>query len=94
MSYSFTVTAPSKLEAILLVGAELDKVVASQPVHEADRAAAQATADLMVELLRDDPDMDVRVSVYGSIVAPTTGVTQASVGASATVWPREAIGAS
>ena len=94
MSYSFCVVATNKAEALSLVSVELDRVIAAQPAHAADRAAAQAHAETMIGLLRDDPDMDVRVSVFGSIVAPTTGITQVSTGADAMLWPRETVAAS
>lgn len=94
MSYSFSVVAPSKSEAVTLVAVELDRVVVAQPVHAADRAAAQATADALIGLLREEPDMDVRVSCWGSIIAPTTGIREVRIGADVSLAPREALATS
>jgi|GEM_PF-882312 len=66
MSYSFNVRAASKAEAKVKVAAELDKVVASQPVHSADREQAMATAAAFIDMLADAGDnQDVAVSVNG-----------------------------
>lgn len=67
MSYSFTVHAASKAEALDLVEAEFEKVVQSQPVHAADKEQAQAAAAAFIELMPDDADKDVHVTVNGSI---------------------------
>lgn len=94
MSYSFTLTAPSKVEAIALVNAELNRIVEEQPVHAADRDAAQGAAANMIALVRDEPDMDVKVSMWGSIVAPESGISHVSFGVDATLQPREGFSAS
>jgi len=67
MSYSFNVRAASKAAALAAVSVELDKVVTQQPVHAADRAAAEAAAVAQVNLLVDDDTRDVSVSVSGSL---------------------------
>lgn len=89
MSYSFHVRTTSKAAAKAAVAAELDKVVASQPVHERDREAAQATADAMIDHLPDNDTADVSVSVHGSIATSNDTVQSVSVGANATLLPRE-----
>ena len=88
MSYSFSVTAATKAAACRAVSAELDKVVESQPVHAADRAAAQATAETFIIMLQGDPDMDIHVSMHGSIVTAEDGVRTASVGVTANLTQR------
>lgn len=89
MSYSFAVVGATGDEVISLVDVKLDEVVAAQPVHEADRSIAKEVATKAVELLQGKPDMDVRISVYGSIVTDDAGVRQVSVGVDASLYPRE-----
>lgn len=89
MSYSFAVKAASKAEAKQLVAAELDSVLASQPIHEADRQSAEAAAGAFIDLLRDDDGLDVLVSVHGSVYVPDAGLQSASVGVSAQLVARE-----
>lgn len=88
MSYSFNVRAPSKAEACTAVEAELAKVVASQPFHEADRATAQAAAESFVALLIDEPSMDVAVIMNGSVYMPNAGFQTVTVGITASLVPR------
>lgn len=66
MSYSFSVRAESKAEASDKVRQELDKVVASQPIHAADYSRAWSAADSFIALIRDDHAQDITVSVNGS----------------------------
>ena len=67
MSYSFGVRGATKAEVIANVSAELDKVIASQPIHSLDRAQAQAAAEAFVNVIPDNPDKDFYVSVSGSL---------------------------
>lgn len=68
MSYSFSVRGATKAEIIGKVAAEFDKVVASQPVHSADRAHAQACAEAFLGFIPDDPGgQDFYISVSGSV---------------------------
>lgn len=67
MSYSFSAKGNTKAETIAAVAAELDKVVTSQPVHAADRDQALAVATAFVNLLPEDADKDVSISVSGSL---------------------------
>ena len=85
MSYSFNVTAPTKDEAKEKITAEFDKVIASQPVHAADRDAAQAAAHAFVDVLSAPADgEEIRVSVHGSVGWRTEGnFTHSNIGVSA-----------
>jgi hypothetical protein len=85
MSYSFNVAASTKAEAKARISAEFDKVVASQPVHAADRDAAEAAAAAFVDVLADPADgEEIRVSVHGSVGWRTEGeFTHSNVGVSA-----------
>ncbi|HKX44619.1 MAG TPA: hypothetical protein VJO99_25905 [Burkholderiaceae bacterium] len=67
MSYSFTVRGADKAAVALLVTAELDKVVASQTVHKADRNQAEAAAIAFIGVLPDDDTQDIQVSMNGSV---------------------------
>jgi hypothetical protein len=67
MSYSFTVKAADKATAKLAVEAEFDRVVAAQPIHIRDKAAALANASAVIDLLMDVPDKHISVSVNGYV---------------------------
>jgi hypothetical protein len=90
MSYSFSVTAASKAEAKQKIAAEFDSILASQPVHAADRASAQAAAEAFVDVLKDPAeDEQIAVSVNGYVSWRAEGeFTGASVGVSAGVRPK------
>lgn len=68
MSFSFSTRAATKAELKQKVAAELDAVVASQPVHAADRATGEAAANSFIDLL-DEPGEghEIRLSLNGSI---------------------------
>lgn len=83
MSYSFGVRGATKVEALAMVVAELDKVVLSQPVHAADRDAAHAAAVAFVGMLVVDETRDVIVSVNGSVSSSEAGISSGSVSVSA-----------
>lgn len=92
MSYSFSIKAPTKADAKTAVEAAYDAMVASQPIHARDRAAALAAANSMIDLLVDDPSMHVAVSVNGyvswrDVLAgdASNPLVGASVGTSATL---------
>ena len=91
MSYSFNVRAADKADACAKVTAELDKVVASQPIHEADRAQAQTAAEAFTALLGEPGEnQEISVSVSGSISkwadgAQLQSVTGAGVSISASI---------
>lgn len=69
MSYSFNVRAASKAAVVAAASAELDKVVAAQPVHAAERAQAQAAVEAFVGLVAEPEgtDQELSVSVNGSV---------------------------
>lgn len=90
MSYSFYVRAATKAEAKEKVKEKLDEVVASQPVHEADRAQAQAAAEAFIDLLREDETQDVSVNVNGSSVwSVDEGLNKAGFGITANFVAKE-----
>lgn len=65
MSYSFTVKAATKAEVLAAVAVEMDKVIASQPVHAADKDLVLAHAATVVGFLPDDPSRDISVGCNG-----------------------------
>ncbi len=68
MSYSFSARGATKVDVTAKISAELDKVVASQPIHSADRAQAQAAAEAFLAIIPDSAgDKDFCVSVSGSV---------------------------
>ena len=89
MSYSFNVRAATKDEVRKNVGAEMDKVVASQPVHAADAKLAHDTVSSFIDLLRDDDTQDISVSVHGSCGGVEAGLNSVSIGVTAALDPRK-----
>ena len=67
MSYSFQFTVATKAEAKARAAAEMDNVVAQQPHHAKDKAAAVAAANTFIDMLADDDSKDIQVSMHGSI---------------------------
>lgn len=68
MSYSFSVTAASKADAIAKVEAEFAQVAANQPTHAKDKDAAVAVAKAFVDLLVDPAESEVvYVTMYGRL---------------------------
>jgi hypothetical protein len=96
MSYSFSVRGATKAEVTAKVSAELDKVVATQPIHSADRAQAQAAAEAFVAIVPDNADgKDFYVSVSGSVgwsgnLGVDSVVTSASVNVGALLIAKDA----
>jgi hypothetical protein len=96
MSYSFEFSVATKEIAKTRVAAELDTVVAAQPVHVKDRSAALAAAHAFIDLLVDDGTKDIRVSMHGSVGyswapdvdAAAVPLTNASIGISAWHIPK------
>jgi hypothetical protein len=97
MSYSFSVRAADKAAAKTAVSAELARVVSQQPVHAADSAAAEAAAGAQIDLLVDDGNRDVFVSVSGSLggswsdAGEITEVSSANVSVNASLVAKETI---
>lgn len=91
MSYSFSVRGATKAIALQNVVAQLDEVVAAQPIHAADRSQAQAAAIAFLALVPDDAgDQDFFVSVHGSVGWQGDNVIiSASVGVSAYLVAKE-----
>lgn len=87
MSYSFSVTAESKVEAKEKIAGQFDTIIAAQPVHAADRASAQAAADAFVDVLKDPAENEqIAVTVNGYVSWQAEGeFTGASVGVTAAV---------
>lgn len=83
MSYSFTVRGSTRAEVRFLVAAELDKVVEAQPVHAADRVAAEEVANTFISLVPEDADKDFVVSMHGSVCTVDGKLTSVGVGVSA-----------
>ncbi len=68
MSYSFAVRAATKDEAVKKVEEQLAQVVTSQPVHEADRQAAQDAANAFIGQLSEPTEgNEIAVYVSGSL---------------------------
>lgn len=68
MSYSFYARGATKAAVIAALAVKFDDVVASQPVHAADRPQAEAAAAAFLGVLPDDAgEKDFYVSVSGSV---------------------------
>lgn len=67
MSYSFQFVAPTKDEAKIKVVAEFENVVAQQPIHARDQAAAIAAAHAFIDLLDDAEGKYIQVACHGSV---------------------------
>lgn len=67
MSYSFQARGKTKEETIAVVATKLAEVVAQQPVHAADKDQALAAATAFINLLPEDGEKDISVSVSGSL---------------------------
>lgn len=90
MSYSFTVKADTKDEAGVKVEAEFGKVVASQPIHDRDRQAAQDAAETFIDILKEPSENEcVQVHVSGVLSwADVNTFTGANVNVSASIVPK------
>jgi hypothetical protein len=88
MSYSFSVQAATKAEAIEKVAAELAAVVKSQPSHEAEADVVRAAAESFIDLLRDDESQNIALTVSGSIWQGEQGLNSVSANISASVLSR------
>jgi hypothetical protein len=89
MSYSFAVRGADAEEAKTAVAAQFDKIVAAQPIHEADRAEAQAVAETFIDKLASDAERDVQINVNGYVQTTEEQVTSICVGLTATLVTRE-----
>ena len=99
MSYSFSVRGATKAETMERVAAALDRVLVSQPIHEADRAQALATAHAFLDIIPADAGgKEFYVSVSGSVgwsgsLDVDEVVTSASVQVSASLVAAEKVAA-
>lgn len=95
MSYSFSVRAATKAQALALAAAEMSKVVAAQASHTTDQAAALAALEAYAAFIEDAEGFDVVLCLNGSLGwrgawggdDPVT-ITSASVGCSAYLLQR------
>jgi hypothetical protein len=68
MSYSFSVTAETKVDATRQIREQFDNVVLAQPSHAADKEAAVVAAQTLVRLLADPREgEEIYVSMNGSL---------------------------
>lgn len=67
MSYSFSVRGSNKSEALQKAKDEFDRVVQTQPAHQADRDQAIAATEAFVNVLTDDDTKDIALNVTGSV---------------------------
>lgn len=67
MSYSFTVRAATRVEVKGLVQAKLAEVLDQQPAHEIDAEQAFAAACAFIDLVPEDSELYLQVSVNGSV---------------------------
>jgi len=78
MSYSFSVRAATKAQALAAVTDKFAEVVLAQPVHAGDQQQALGCATVFIDLLMDD-GQDVLVSMNGSIWKDQDGIKQTSI---------------
>jgi len=90
VSYSFSVTAPSKGAAIQDAKDQMAAVAKGQPVHARDQCLVDTSIAAAVALLADDADSDVGIAVCGSLgwdVAAESGKEKlTTVTVSITAW--------
>jgi len=68
MSYSFSVTADTKVDATRQIREQFDAVVVAQPSHAKDKEAAVVAAQTLVRLLAEPQGGDeIFVSMNGSL---------------------------
>lgn len=65
MSFSFNFKAADKVAAKAQAETEFDKVVAHQPAHASDKAAALANVGSAIDLVVDDASKDLSVGMNG-----------------------------
>ncbi len=92
MSYSFSARGATKEAVLKSVEEKLDGVVASQPVHAADRNSAFEAVKAYIDLVTLPAGKDYSVAVHGSVGwnadAPEV-LTGAGVGVSVSYLPSE-----
>lgn len=78
MSYSFSITAPSKTKAIEAVVFEISKVVVNQQIHAAEARVVVDAAAGFISALQEDLNQDILVSINGSVWWTDVGLRQVS----------------
>lgn len=76
MSYSFSIKAATKYDAIAMVMTKFDEIIEQQPIHTRDRKAVLTNSRAVIELLADDDTKDIAVSCNG-YVSWSSGLTAA-----------------
>lgn len=87
MTYSYNVTGATKDEVKQKIAQEWDAIVATMPIHKADRAPAEAVAGAFIDALPDPTGKQgVNVYSYGSVgwqgddkITSVSGSVQASL---------------
>lgn len=97
MSYSFTVRAATKTEALAKVAADMEKIATSQPPHSIDKAQAISVAESFAGFVDDEEGKDVVIAMNGSVgwrgswgESEDVVITAASVGVSVWLAARDA----
>ena len=86
MSYSFSVKANSKTDAILAAEAAFKAMLVNQPIHAKDEAAAFANVREHIALAKDpDADEEVSIMMHGSIWVENDQVKSCGSGCSVSV---------
>lgn len=74
MSYSFSVSAPTKDEAKAQVQQQFDNIVMQQPEHAADRTAANGTVEAYIDLAAEPTGtQQIHVTAFGSLSSTPSG---------------------
>lgn len=91
MSYAISARAATKEQVMEKVSAELEKVVAAQPIHSVDRWKAYETATEFLAMVPNEAgDKEFYVSVSGSLGwIEGNVVTSASVNVQASLVAKE-----
>lgn len=79
MSFSFSLRAATRSSILEHLSAQLDALVAAQPIHASDREVVEATTEAVLGLVPEADGRDYSVTVSGSIGTTDDVVTFASV---------------
>lgn len=100
MSYSFSVRGADKASVRASISAELDKVVAQQPIHAADRAQAEANANGVIDVIPEpSAGEEISATVNGYVQwrgvlngEPPATIIGANINASASIVAKPTAG--
>ena len=67
MSFSFTVRAATKADALSKLVAEMERVAAAQPSHEIDKAHVVSLAESYAGFVDDEEGKDFVIAMSGSL---------------------------